>query len=465
MTLDDWSIFCKYNHRVRSLVNRCYPLYINHTNIRDIEIWRALSYPPFSLPLLPNLTTLTWTEVTNETFQYILLFVTPRLTELDISVARSGPSFTLGPSEQSTFSSIAKSCPSVSHFSLSSQRYDSQQIVGDTSIALQFWPHLTSVKIGTVSEAAILHLSSLPSLRVLECGLPSTSISTDAQKLLQRPAFCALQELTVTCKSPVILDAFLEKLAITPKILSFKFARGVDPALVIPALIYRLSSACAHSPLQKVQLRILDDDQPADPNVSIGAAAFQPLFAFRNLRVLDFVADGHCTVRMDDASLLQMAKAWPLLEELYISRYSHSTYRVTPHAFVLLLWHCPRLRSVAVLIDWSTIDVHAIPSDLPYQGFSQKALTNLYINGWRIENPTSIAAFLSVIAPNVRSISGWDSDIHGYDSDAIDNSWTVVQNLITTLPMVREQGRRMVLNRLMQGSYNHHAAAQRGGRY
>lgn len=24
MTLDDWSIFCKYNHRVRSLLNQCY---------------------------------------------------------------------------------------------------------------------------------------------------------------------------------------------------------------------------------------------------------------------------------------------------------------------------------------------------------------------------------------------------------------------------------------------------------
>ncbi|KAG1834788.1 hypothetical protein EV424DRAFT_522215 [Suillus variegatus] len=464
MTLDDWSIFCKYNHRVRSLVHQCHPSYMSDMVICGTEIWRALSCPPFPLPLLPNLTTLTWTETTNETLQYILLFVTPQLTELDISVVLFGTSFTFGPSEQSIFSSIAKSCPSVSHFSLFHEKYGSQSIVGDTSIVLHFWSHLTSVRIGTVSEAAILHLSNLPSLRVLECLLPSTSISTDAQRLLQRPVFCALEELTVTCKSPVILEAFLEKLTITPKILSFTFARGVDSVRVLPDLISRLSNTCAHSSLQKVELCILDD-QSVDPNVSIGAAAFQPLFAFRNLRVLDFTADGYCTVRMADDSLLQMAKAWPHLEELYISRSSHSNYRVTLHAFVLLLWHCPRLRSLAVLIDWSTIDVHAIPPDLPYQGFSQKALSDLYINGWKIENPTSIAAFLSAIAPNVRFIDGWDVDIHGYDSDAIGDSWTVVQNLIATLPMVREQGRRMVLNRLVRGSYNHRAAAQRGGRH
>ncbi|KAG1851906.1 hypothetical protein F4604DRAFT_1959117 [Suillus subluteus] len=380
MTLDDWSIFCKYNYRVQSLVHRCRESY-SHTDDETIgtEIWRALSCPPFSLPLLPNLTSLTWTEASDKTFQYIRLFATPKLTMLNI-FPRYCPSFTFGPSDQFILSSIAQSCPSVSYFDFIQDSYNFIEPVGDRSTALQFWSHLTSVKTGMVSEGAILHLSNLPSLRVLEFTLPSTSISTDAQKLLQRPAFCALQELNVTCNSLVILDAFLEKLTVTPKVLSFAITRGLTAR----------------------------------------AAAFQPLFAFRNLRTLDFTADHYWIVRMDDASLLQMAKAWPYLEELYISRYTYSIYRVTLHAFVLLLRHCPHLRSVAVLVDWSMIDVCDISPDIPYQGFSHHALSYIFVSDSKIQNPTSIAAFISAIAPNVQFIGGSEK-----------RSWEIVQDHLT----------------------------------
>jgi hypothetical protein len=269
----------------------------------------------------------------------------------------------------------------------------------------------------------------------LKFTLPSTLISAETQKLLQRPVFCALQEMDVSCKNMVFLDTLLEKLTITPKV--FTITLDVDSAQALPGLISRLSNACAHDLLQQVRFTVTG--LPAFLEVSIKAAAFQPLFAFRNLRKLDFQPDSYCTVQMDDASLLQMAKAWPYLEELYISK-SRSRYRVTLHAFVSLLWHCPHLRSVAVPVDWSTIDVCTIPPEIPYQGFSQKALSNLFTGGSNIKCPTSIAAFISAIAPSVRSIKGTG-----------DSSWRTVQDLLETLPMVREQGRRMMLNESKRG--------------
>ncbi|KAG2030428.1 hypothetical protein BDR03DRAFT_189171 [Suillus americanus] len=168
---------------------------------------------------------------------------------------------------------------------------------------------------------------------------------------------------------------------------------------------------------------------------------------------------------MDDAALLQMAKAWPLLEDLSITGYSCSSHKVTPHAFVLLLWYCPRLVSVAVPVNWSTIDMHAIPRDIPYQGFSHNALSRLVLEGSRIDNPISIAAFISAIAPNVKSIrrDDEDDDENGIFSDN-DPTWTMVEDLITALPIIREQGMRMMLRRSMRGSYNHRGTAQLGGR-
>ncbi|KAG1846076.1 hypothetical protein DFJ58DRAFT_747301 [Suillus subalutaceus] len=391
---------------------------------------------PFSLPLLPNLTSLTWTNASDETFQYIRLFMTPKLTMLHISTAHHGSSFTFGPSEQSILSSVARSCPLISDFGFDFRRNRDQstESVGDPSTMLQLWSQLTSVRTRTLSEAAILHLSNLPSLRVLKFTLPSTLVSADTRKLLQRPVFCALQELDISCKNMVFLDTFLEKLTVTPKVLSFTITHGVDSARVLPGLISRLFNACAHNSLRQVRLSITNREL-ADRGTSLGAAAFQPFFAIRNLRMFNFATSGYCAVRLDDATLLQMAKAWPLLEDLSITGYSDSSDRVTPHAFVLLLSHCPRLVSVAIPVDWGMIDRSGIPRDIPYQGFYHNILSRLVFRGTRIDSPISIAAFISAIAPNVTSIEG-------------DDSWSMVEDLVMAVPAIREQGMRIMLNRM-----------------
>ncbi|KAG1760307.1 hypothetical protein EDD22DRAFT_737555, partial [Suillus occidentalis] len=80
---------------------------------------------------------------------------------------------------------------------------------------------------------------------------------------------------------------------------------------------------------------------------------------------------------------------------------------VTPNAFVSLLQHCPHLVSVAVIINWTTIDKQDISSDVPYQGFAHKALSRAFFGSPRIRHPTRIAAFISAVAPKVGSISSW----------------------------------------------------------
>ncbi|KAG1823632.1 uncharacterized protein BJ212DRAFT_1325680 [Suillus subaureus] len=453
MTFDDWSIFCKYNHRVRSLNTAVYetvrlPL--------DIEIWRALSYPPFSLPLLPNLTSLTWGEYNNETFPYVYLFVTPKLMTLDM--VRMGPgTSTFGPSEQSMLSCISMLCPSISHFRFGFYGKD-------TSTTLQSWSHLKSVKTEQISEAAILHLSKLPLLRVLDFKLPSIPMSANTQKLLQRSVFCAIEELGVECEeSLALLDAFFEKLCIAPKAISCVVTDGVDSIPALPGLISRLSNACAHSSLEQVRLSI--SDLAVDPDASIGAASFQPLFAFRNLRRLNVEAD--CNVRLNDTVLLQMAKAWPLLERLFFRPYCHLSHDVTPHAFVSLLQHCPCLVSVSVFINWSTIDGREISPVIPYQGFAHKALSEASFGSPRIRHPTRIAAFISAIALNVESIEAWDPDYYDVHPgfEKYSTRWKLVDHLVKSFSMVREQERRTKLNgdagdEEFRGSYDHYGVVQ-----
>ncbi|KAG1748928.1 uncharacterized protein EDB91DRAFT_1334366 [Suillus paluster] len=162
----------------------------------------------------------------------------------------------------------------------------------------------------------------VPHTRSIPKWFSSNIMSADTQKLMQRPVFCAIQELDVPCKN-------------------------------------------------RVRLKIIDGR--AHHNASIKAAAFQPLFAFLNLRKLDFEVYDYCIVQMDDAVIVQMAKALRLLEELYITRYTHSRYQA------------------------------------------------------------------------------WDPQFDG-DDDYLENSpqWVPVQDLIETLSIIRDQGKRMMLNELMK---------------
>ncbi|KAG2351726.1 hypothetical protein BDR07DRAFT_1317838, partial [Suillus spraguei] len=80
---------------------------------------------------------------------------------------------------------------------------------------------------------------------------------------------------------------------------------------------------------------------------------------------------------------------------------------VTPNAFISLVQHCPCLVSVAVIVDWFTIDGCHISPDAPYQGLTHKALSEAFFGSPRIRYPARIAAFISAIAPSLESIATW----------------------------------------------------------
>lgn len=193
------------------------------------------------------------------------------------------------------------------------------------------------------------------------------------------------------------------------------------------------------------QIGLLVNPQSAGHNTSIRLAMFKPLFAFHNLRKLDLGTSHYYAVRWDDSVLLQMAKAWPLLEELHLNEYNHSSRGVTPNAFISLLQRCPRLVSVTVIMKWSTIDGHEISPDVPYKGFAHKALSRVFVGSPRIRHPTRIAAFISAVAPGVRAIVSWTGSRYHPQSGKYATRWKTVQDLVKSFSVVREQGRRMML--------------------
>jgi hypothetical protein len=181
---------------------------------------------------------------------------------------------------------------------------------------------------------------------------------------------------------------------------------------------------------------------------SISAATLKPLCAFRNLRSLDF--ESHYGVQLDDTTLVQMARAWPLLEVLIIHGLlgQWADYTITPNALVSLLQHCPRLVSIAIVMNWSTVDRCGISPEIPYQGFAHGALSSADFYNSTIRHPTRVAAFLSAIAPKLETINAWNSDCDEDDPDFYKylTRWKAVHHLVKAFSLVREQGKRMAPN-------------------
>ncbi|OJA19193.1 hypothetical protein AZE42_10781, partial [Rhizopogon vesiculosus] len=203
--------------------------------------------------------------------------------------------------------------------------------------------------------------------------------------------------------------------------------------------------------LEHLQILVFYLNADSELDASISAATFKPLCAFHNLRKLDFQSD--YDVELDDVALLQMAKAWPLLEELAIHGQFNTAWGnyprlITPDAFVSLLKHCPRLTSVAIIINWSAVDRRGISPEIPYQGFAHGALSYADFDSSTIRHVTGIAAFLSAIAPNLERVVGWDADYHidGPDFKKYSRKWNDVHHLVKAFSIVREQGRSMALN-------------------
>ncbi|KAG1817216.1 uncharacterized protein BJ212DRAFT_1576823 [Suillus subaureus] len=262
------------------------------------------------------------------------------------------------------------------------------------------------------------------------------------------------------------LKCFFQEVLRCPKSLPLEISVGVDSTwpcrLRSPA--YLMGVHTAH--WNRWSLSI--DNQSEGCITPIKIAVFRPLCAFRNLRKLEFRAYDNYILRWDDAALLQMAKAWPLLEVLHLNKYDHSSRGVTPGAFLSLLQHCPRLVSVTVIVNWSTIDGRAVSLDAPYRGFAHKAISEVFFGSPRIRHPTRIAAFISVIMPSLGSIVTWHPEFGSRkhpDSEKYSTRWKCVQDLIKIFSAVREQGRRMVLNAGegadgSEGPYNHYGIAQ-----
>ncbi|KAJ7673723.1 hypothetical protein DFH06DRAFT_749359 [Mycena polygramma] len=396
----DWERPLMYMHRVKSLSEE--------TVFKTPELLETLSVCLPGAFLFPSLEILSWyPNQVPSTFHHIRWFLTPHIRELTIGC------HTL--SQLSILSNLASLCPLVSDISIWTELFAKVSLAAPAvSTFVLGLPQIKSLQVPSLDSRALLHLAhdAEPARLYLAYALSPQTL-TDLTPYLEAPGFHKLAKLTVrTMKCALrILDMMENSSLKTLEIMPTSW----DPTEVMSRDFYRsLRKHCSHSALRNISVegQFGSDARPLSANetlvYSVGRDALHPLFAFTQLVQVQLAHP--VGFDLDDATVLEMARAWPHVEDLSLSArpHRHVASRVTLEGIYAFAKHCPRLQSLAM-----TFDASVVPKlrDNGRQRVTQKELYYLNVAGSPVTQPRRVAKFLSAIFPSLLRIGTLRDDL------------------------------------------------------
>ncbi|KAJ7042315.1 hypothetical protein C8F04DRAFT_1252289 [Mycena alexandri] len=248
--------------------------------------------------------------------------------------------------------------------------------------------HVQEVEVGTVDLAALMHLGQLQSLDTLDIIL-SASISFPLAAT--RRLFHNLESI---------------KLRETPKVYFFDGSLDFCPKPNEVEEVYRsLGEHCCHASLETFSLghyNIPDPRSQHAPAFVHPGDGLRPLFCFSGLQAITIHSSAGFD--LDDASIADMARAWPDLTDLHLGCEMQACQpRGTLLAIRALAEHCDR------------------PASMPGGIWLNSSLVS-WNTGYSPATPGSafpVARFLSATCLNLKEVmpAGYWGDLDNFDPD------------------------------------------------
>ncbi|OSD00858.1 hypothetical protein PYCCODRAFT_1436921 [Trametes coccinea BRFM310] len=277
--------------------------------------------------------------------------------DLAISVRTSAawnPQEKLEPYISDLLMRLAKRCPQFSRLNLSLDQ-EAPYLSGVLADALCGLPGLVSLRIINIPllPRAFVQIGSLSSLTTLEFDARSADYPQGA---LTRghsgdgDPFPSLATLEICADSMQCLISLIEY-ARAPRLEYLKITlhfKATSPELT--KLTATIGSSPFHATLERLGLNIPygveTADRPLPPHL------FEPLYAISHLR--SFYLKGFCYAALDDAAFVQMARAWPHLENLQLCDMRPPPGTITLAGLVELARLCGSIQSLRLQL----ADVH-----------------------------------------------------------------------------------------------------------
>ncbi|KAJ7488355.1 hypothetical protein FB451DRAFT_1025451 [Mycena latifolia] len=156
------------------------------------------------------------------------------------------------------------------------------------------------------------------------------------------------------------------------------------------------------------------------------SSTLQILCCFTNIRSLRIGVP--LAFELDDATVLDIARAWPRLEDLELNSFCPLIKsQVTIQGLCAFAQHCPRLAILRI-----SFDASAVPNlEINARTFvPQHSLHTLYPSSSPITAPLPVAKFLSTIFPNLRSIKDDLTNASTEANLAYRRRWMKVKSII-----------------------------------
>ncbi|EIW85496.1 hypothetical protein CONPUDRAFT_150305 [Coniophora puteana RWD-64-598 SS2] len=413
----DWIVFRKYASKVVELKSITPPKSSSSPHIDD-DVFRALCWPPTFEPLFPKLQRLICPSIHSDILPFLRFILGPSITSLIISPMNTGY---IG--DCSLEASLPTLCPRLKHLEWKNfSDIDEDEDAGSAFIS-EAVTSLTELEtlVAPLNGRALQRLSSLPSLRSLDVTLMAPSVS-EPHPALHEPAFPSVYRIRFTSYSLSDIADFVRtghfSLAVFSAQASGSNSESFDD------LCTAVSSNVDNSALKFLDI-MAEDDHFSLSESTLKRKAFQHLLQFHNL--VGVCVDTAHEIQLDNASLLQMAESWPVLESLEINPRKGWGRRscITLHGLRTMLKRLPKLTTLAIAIDAQAVKLH-ITEDDQYGQYQITRPFKLNVLDSRIGcNHAEVAAFLSDLFPVIDKRS--DFSYFQFSTDVLeqmDDDWT-----------------------------------------
>ncbi|KAG2342864.1 hypothetical protein BDR05DRAFT_963668 [Suillus weaverae] len=423
-----WDTLFEYLSCVRSITVKSIPPAV----IEPLTVL-MLSSPSTPASWFPTLHKLTWHADGTHKFAPILRMVlVPSMLVFHMEIFSASSAFL------SVLSCLGTLCPDLQNMTMRIRRESDDfkllhQISPFIAQPISQLHHLHTLSVWDSGSEVTEHVMKLPAMQSLSLDLRSSS-AWGKKPQFQFPGFDHLKWFSLSTQTIEHASNFFSSLQV---IKSKQIKVDITNAFTTRSqFLAVLQKRCDHDELEYFSL------STEYSGVRMASDDFTPLRAFPNLTHL--LIEGAGNISMSDEALCQLARAWPKLQALKISSCVNiNGYTTVPtfHGLISLLWSCPALTSLALVID--TTKSAGIDLKCPGGGRCNKRLKFLVLGNSRIDVPVDVALIISGLFPYLKQVdlACWErppmNTTAGRKADM--NQWAIVNMMLRGFSVARER--------------------------
>ncbi|KAJ7214901.1 hypothetical protein GGX14DRAFT_609706 [Mycena pura] len=381
--------------------------------------------------LFPNLRSLEWVNLNSALFHNIRLLLGPKITDLQITFSDRIPCLSFIPMVAKYLRSAYLSCDEFDFGSQARERI---------SLFARGLKCIETLSVNDLDGSAFAHLSALPTLKSLTVTtlrhfFPCSSAPSEPDI----PRFIGLTTLDITATTDKAAIPCIKALSQSPlATVSLHMKFPTTPKSV--SLLYAsVAENISHATLRSLDIKATDNDRPpsSPERPAIFRTALRQLCCFGGLTRVKLTTTGG--FHLDDSLLLELAHAWPNLQDLILLAEpgSRPGSRVTLSGLRSLAYLCPGLVTIGLELQTSVIpSSHYFHRDRK----PPSRLSDLRVGYSPIFEPSRVAYFLVTTFPRIRQVSANLELVTERERNSIyyRDRWIEVNHKMTDLHLVSE---------------------------